>query len=68
LRAASRISEMAYPMLQPRSSRGAPSPPGAARDERFGYDRPSGRARVERGGVPELLGGFDISGGEPFGG
>ena len=40
-----------------------------ARGERFDYDRLSGRTRVKRGGVPELVEGFDLSGGgEPFGG
>ena len=39
------------------------------RGERFGFDRLSGRTRVERGGIPELVEGFDLSGGgEPFGG
>ncbi len=39
------------------------------RGERFAFDRLSGRTRVERAGVPELVEGFDLSGGgEPFGG
>jgi urease accessory protein len=37
--------------------------------ERFGFDRLSGRTRVSWGGVPELVEGFNLSGGEePFGG
>ena len=39
------------------------------RGERFGFDRLSGRTRIERGGEPEVAEGFDLSGGgEPFGG
>ena len=39
------------------------------RGERFGFDRLSGRTRILRGGEPEVVEGFDLSGGgEPFGG
>lgn len=37
--------------------------------ERFGFDRLRNKTRVDRGGVAELVEGFDLSGGgEPFGG
>ena len=40
-----------------------------ARGERFDFDRLFGRTRIDRGGVPELVEGFELSGGgEPFGG
>ena len=40
-----------------------------ARDERFGYESLSSRTRIFRGGIPQVVEGFDLSsGGEPFGG
>jgi urease accessory protein len=39
-----------------------------SRGERFAFDRLSARTRITRDGLPLILEGFDLSGGEPFAG